>query len=190
MRTLDVLALCAASITSGCGILEEWRGDPTPAAYTRPAPEAWMLVTPPERTTALELREILDRLPATDDSLPKASGEVEVDRLAVRALFEKLKAEPSAGAKARLLVEDSVDRSVPVAAWNQVREFKTEARCQQIRSELQAVTRDASQAITVYDAMPLYELEWLFLEWSNRWAECVPIELVRAERKPGAPATG
>lgn len=180
MRTLLPTALGAALLVSGCNILGGPPAETKPAAYTRPEAEAWMLITPPERLAVLELREALERLPGNGAPLPAASGEVEVDRLAVQTFYEQLQAEPTAGERASFLVEESLDRAAPVERWNQVREFKTEEHCRTTLGELQEITREASQDVRYYDGMPLYELQWVFLEWSNRWGQCVPLDRLGA----------
>lgn len=184
MRISIPTALAAALLASGCNLLGGPPVAPKPAAYTKPEPVAWMLITPPERLTVLELREALDRLPSNGAALPAASGEVDVDRLAVQAFYEKLQAEPTADGRATLLVEESLDRAAPPERWNQVREFRTEEHCRTTLGELQEITREASGEVRYYDGMPLYELQWVFLEWSNRWGRCVPVDRITAAAAP------
>lgn len=173
MRTISYAALGAALAVSGCNVFD---GTSRPAAYTKPKDEAWMLVTPPERLAVLELRESLERLPRNGAPLPAASGEVDVDRQAVQAFYERLQAAATPEARASLLVEQSLERAAPVGSWTPVREFRSRERCETTKSELQDITREASGQVEVYDGMPLYELQWVFLEWSNRWAQCVPVD--------------
>ena len=181
MRTFPLAALGAVLLMSGCSVLD---GTPKPAAYTRPENEAWMLVTPPERLTVLELRESLERLPSNGAPLPAASGEVEVDRLAVQAFYERLQAAETADAKAGLLVRESLHREAPVTTWHQVRKFRSEDHCKTTRRELQEITQEASAGVDYYPEMPLYELQWVFLEWSNRWSECIPVRRLEAAGVP------
>lgn len=182
MRTLIPTAL-AALLVSGCNIVGDPPAAPKPAAY-RPEPVAWMLITPPERLTVLELREALERLPSNGAPLPAASGEVAVDRLAVQAFYDRLQAEPTADRRAALLVEESLDRTAPPERWNQVREFRDEEHCRTTLDELQDITREASEEVRYYHGMPLYELQWVFLEWSNRWGRCVPVDRITAAAAP------
>lgn len=143
-----------------------------------------MLVVPPERLAVLELRESMDRLPRNGAPVPAASGEVEVDRGAVKAFYERMQAEATPEARAALLVEQSLERAAPVGEWTQVREFRSRERCETTKSELQDITREASAGVKYYDGMPLYELQWVFLEWSNRWAQCVPSEQLKGSAEP------
>lgn len=189
MRTPLALALGATMIVSGCGTFDSLMGsEPKPAAYTKPAEEAWMLVTPPERLTVAELRQSLERLPRRGDPLPAASGEVEVNRYAVERAYDELRAAPSADKQIAYLVRESVDRNAPLIGWNQVREFKSEDRCRQIQKELQKVTQAASKDVVIEDNMELWKAQWLFLEWSNRLSQCVPMTML--ERRTAAAVEG
>ena len=173
MRIWLLAASGATLLLSGCGVFD---GAPRPAAYAKPESERWMLVTPPERLTVLELREILDRLPRDGAPMPAASGEIAVDRGAVQAVYDQMQGEPTPDGRATLLVERSLRRDAPIEEWTQVREFKSRERCETTKDELQAITREASAGVNYYHGMPLYELQWVFLEWSNRWAQCRPVE--------------
>lgn len=174
MRTTSFVAIATTCIFSGCNV---------PAEVSQPQPQPdipHMLVTPPERLTVLELREILERLPGHGAPMPAASGEVEVDRIEVAEFYEKLQAEQTAEGRAGLMVEESLDRNAPVEEWTHVREFSSRERCETTKGELQEITKEASDGVSYYHGMPLYELQWVFLEWSNRWAECVPVEDLQA----------
>ena len=179
MRTPLALALGSTIILSGCGTLDGFFGaEPKPAAYTKPVSERWMLITPPDRLTVTELRESLERLPGSNDALPPPSGEVEVSRYAVEDAYETLRTAPSANDQVAFLVEESVDRNAPVITWNQVREFDSEERCRQIQKDLQEVTKGATREVVVERNMELWRMQWLFLEWSNRWSQCVPLAML------------
>ncbi|MDX1540305.1 MAG: hypothetical protein R3349_02765 [Geminicoccaceae bacterium] len=176
MRTTLSATLGAALALSGCSAFD---GASRPAAYSKPDSEPWMLVTPPERLAVLELRESLERLPRNGAPMPAASGEVDVDRVLVRAFYEELQAEGTPRDRAVLLVEQSLERDAPVEEWTQVREFRSRERCETTKDELQEITREASGTVDYYDGMPLYELQWVFLEWSNRWARCIPVDQLK-----------
>lgn len=180
MRITLLAAFGAALILPGCGAFD---GAPSPGADPQEN-QAWMLITPPERLAVLELREALDYLPRNGTPLPTASGEVQVDRVAVRAFYDRMQAETTARRRAALLVEQSLEREAPIRRWNQVREFRSREKCEITKGELQEITREASAGVNYYDEMPLYELQWVFLEWSNRWARCVPVEQLKGSGVP------
>lgn len=174
MRSSPIIALVAILPATGCTLLDE--PEAKPAAYVEPEARAWMLATPPERLTVLELREVLEHLPRNGAPVPAASGEYDVDRPAVQAMYARLQEAETADERAAVLVEESLDQRAPIEEWTQVREFRTRERCESTRDELQEITREASADVTYYHGMPLYEMQWVFLEWSNRWATCVPVE--------------
>lgn len=174
MRTTIIAASAALLLLSGCSAFQ---GAPKPAAYPKEK-QAYMLVTPPEHLAVLELRESMKRLPANGAPVPQPSGEVEVDRVAVHAFYERLQSEQTPDGRATLLVEQSLDRDAPIGEWTQVREFSSQERCESTKKELQEITRQASAGVDYYHGMPLYEMQWVFLEWSNRWARCVPVALL------------
>lgn len=174
MRRTSIAVLGVTLVAAGCSLIDQ--PEPQPAAFPKPQPRAWMLVTPPERLTVLELRKVLEHLPRNGAAMPAASGAYDVDRPAVQAVYAKLQAAESADQRAAVLVQESLDRSAPIEEWTQVREFATQERCETTKAELQEITREASQDVSYYHGMPLYEMQWVFLEWSNRWADCVPVE--------------
>jgi hypothetical protein len=174
MRSTPIIVLGTTLVVSGCSLAGG--SEPQPAAYTKPPARGWTLVTPPERVTVLELREALEQLPPDGAPLPTLSGQYDVDRPAVQAVYAKLQAADTADQRATILVEESLDRSAPVEAWTQVREFKTQERCESTKDELQEITRESVQDVSYYHGMPLYEMQWAFIEWGYRWASCVPVE--------------
>ena len=174
MRTATALVITAAAL-AGCSLLPSDL-DPSATSSVLPASTGWMLVAPPEDPAVAALRDTHARLPDGNGATPVAATSDNDAPADLGALLVQLEGHPTANARARHLVERSARRDAPVAQWRRVREFDSAEACNATRQELQQVTREASRKIDYAPGMEMWRLDWAFLEWSNRWSQCVPVD--------------
>jgi hypothetical protein len=171
MRTLVALVAGAAALLSGCSHTQS----PVQSQASRPVPQDWMLIAPPDNTLTSAFLDTFEYLPDGNDRFPSTvDGMTVQDRRALQSLFERVKAASSPAESLQILTELSAQTEAPVGQWRRVRAFKSQDECQSTRAELVKVTNEQTQKFGAHRGMPREEFQWPLLARSFAWSRCVP----------------